>query len=235
MSLSFSFYERATVACSTNRFTRSGGNALLEACVRIVCLDLEGVLIPEVWVEFAKKTGISGLTRTTRDEPDYDKLMQYRLNLLEQHQLKITDIEQVIATMAPLPGAIEFLDALRETYQVIILSDTFYPFAKPLMRQLHWPTLFCHDLQIESDGRVSNYLLRMPDQKRAAVNAFKALNFQVVAAGDSYNDISMLGAADAGFFIHAPENIATQFPQFPVISNYSALRASIDTHFQTIT
>lgn len=199
--------------------------------MRIVCLDLEGVLIPEVWVEFAKKTGIEGLMRTTRDEPDYDKLMQYRLGLLDQHQLKIDDIQQVIATMAPLPGAIEFLDGLREHYQVIILSDTFYPFATPLMRQLHWPTLFCHDLRIEADGRVSDYLLRMPDQKRAAVNAFKALNFKVVAAGDSYNDTSMLGAADAGFFIHPPENIVAQFPQFPVMKDYNELRAAIDTQF----
>ncbi|MGH1361127.1 MAG: bifunctional phosphoserine phosphatase/homoserine phosphotransferase ThrH [Burkholderiaceae bacterium] len=199
--------------------------------MRIVCLDLEGVLIPEVWIEFAKKTGIEGLTRTTRDEPDYDKLMQYRLDLLNEHQLKITDIQEVINTMAPLPGAIEFLDGLRQAHQVIILSDTFYPFATPLMRQLGWPTLFCHDLQVEADGRVSDYLLRMPDQKRAAVNAFKGLNFQVVAAGDSYNDTSMLGAADAGFFIHAPESIVTQFPQFPVMQNYGDLRKAIDTHF----
>lgn len=202
-----------------------------EVFVRIVCLDLEGVLIPEVWIEFAKKTGIEGLKRTTRDEPDYDKLMQYRLDLLNQNGLRIGDIQQVIDTMAPLPGAIEFLDGLRQNYQVIILSDTFYPFATPLMRQLAWPTLFCHDLQVEPDGRVSNYLLRMPDQKRAAVNALKGLNFQVVAAGDSYNDTSMLGAADAGFFIHAPQNIVDQFPQFPVMQNYHDLRAAIDTHF----
>ncbi len=199
--------------------------------MRIVCLDLEGVLIPEVWIEFAKKTGIEGLKRTTRDEPDYDKLMQYRLDLLNQNGLRIGDIQQVIDTMAPLPGAIEFLDGLRKNYQVIILSDTFYPFATPLMRQLAWPTLFCHDLQVEPDGRVSDYLLRMPDQKRAAVNALKGLDFQVVAAGDSYNDTSMLGAADAGFFIHAPQNIVDQFPQFPVMQNYHDLRAAIDTHF----
>ncbi len=203
----------------------------LEVFVRIVCLDLEGVLIPEVWIEFAKKTGIEGLKRTTRDEPDYDKLMQYRLDLLNQNGLRIGDIQQVIDTMAPLPGAIEFLDGLRKNYQVIILSDTFYPFATPLMRQLAWPTLFCHDLQVEPDGRVSDYLLHMPDQKRAAVNALKGLNFQVVAAGDSYNDTSMLGAADAGFFIHAPQNIVDQFPQFPVMQNYHDLRAAIDTHF----
>jgi len=203
----------------------------MEVVVRIVCLDLEGVLIPEVWIEFAKKTGITGLTRTTRDEPDYDKLMQYRLDLLNEHQLKIGDIQEVIATMAPLPGALEFLTGLREHYQVIILSDTFYPFATPLMRQLNWPTLFCHDLDIAADGKISAYRLRMPDQKRAAVQAFKSLNFAVVAAGDSYNDTSMLGAADAGFFIHAPSTIIEQFPQFPVVANYAELRRGIDQHF----
>jgi len=199
--------------------------------VRIVCLDLEGVLIPEVWIEFAKKTGISGLTRTTRDEPDYDKLMQYRLNLLNEHQLRIGDIQEVIATMAPMPGALDFLTGLRESYQVIILSDTFYPFATPLMRQLNWPTLFCHDLDIEPGGEVSAYRLRMPDQKRAAVEAFKSLNFEVVAAGDSYNDTSMLGAADAGFFIHAPQTIVEQFPQYPVMGTYNDLRTAINQHF----
>lgn len=199
--------------------------------MRIVCLDLEGVLIPEVWIEFAKKTGITGLTRTTRDEPDYDKLMQYRLDLLSEHQLRIGDIQEVIATMAPLPGALDFLTGLRENYQVIILSDTFYPFATPLMRQLNWPTLFCHDLEIAPGGEISAYRLRMPDQKRAAVEAFKSLNFQVVAAGDSYNDTSMLGAADAGFFIHAPETIVEQFPQYPVMANYDDLRKGVDRHF----
>jgi len=199
--------------------------------VRIVCLDLEGVLIPEVWIEFAKKTGITGLTRTTRDEPDYDKLMQYRLDLLSEHQLRIGDIQEVIATMAPLPGALDFLTGLRENYQVIILSDTFYPFATPLMRQLNWPTLFCHDLEIAPGGEISAYRLRMPDQKRAAVEAFKSLNFEVVAAGDSYNDTSMLGAADAGFFIHAPETIVEQFPQYPVMANYDELRKGVDQHF----
>ncbi|MFK7966724.1 MAG: bifunctional phosphoserine phosphatase/homoserine phosphotransferase ThrH [Burkholderiaceae bacterium] len=199
--------------------------------MRIVCLDLEGVLVPEVWIEFAKKTGIEGLTRTTRDEPDYDKLMSYRLDLLNKHQLRIGDIQAVIASMTPLPGALDFLNGLRERYQVIILSDTFYPFATPLMRQLNWPTLFCHDLDIAPGGEVTAYRLRMPDQKKAAVRAFKSLNFSVVAAGDSYNDTSMLGEADAGFFIHAPKNVVEQFPQFPVMQNYDELGQAIDRHF----
>ena len=194
----------------------------------IVCLDLEGVLIPEVWIEFARRSGIDSLTRTTRDEPDYDKLMRFRLQTLASHGMKIGDIERVIADMGPLPGAREFLDDLRTTYQVVILSDTFYEFAKPLMKQLAWPTLFCHSLVVSADGAVTGYRLRMPDQKRAAVNAFKALNFGVIAAGDSYNDTAMLGAADAGFFIHPPASIVAQFPQFPVMGNYRELRAAID-------
>jgi phosphoserine/homoserine phosphotransferase len=196
--------------------------------VLIVCLDLEGVLIPEVWVEFAQRSGIQSLTRTTRDEPDYDKLMRFRLQTLAEHGLKISDIQAVIQDMAPLPGARRFLDGLRETYQVVILSDTFYEFARPLMAQLDWPTLFCHSLVVAPDGSVSGYKLRMPDQKRAAVDAFKALNFSVVAAGDSYNDTAMLGAADAGFFIHPPASIVAQFPQFPVMKDYDELRAAID-------
>ena len=194
----------------------------------IVCLDLEGVLIPEVWVEFARRSGIGSLTRTTRDEPDYDKLMRFRLRTLAEHGMKIGDIQKVIGDMSPLPGAREFLDDLRAAYQVVILSDTFYEFARPLMKQLAWPTLMCHRLEVAPDGAVTDYRLRMPDQKRAAVEAFKALNFGVVAAGDSYNDTAMLGAADAGFFIHPPAAIAEQFPQFPVMKDYAALRAAID-------
>lgn len=194
----------------------------------IVCLDLEGVLVPEVWVEFARRSGIPSLTRTTRDEPDYDKLMRFRLQTLADHGMKIGDIQKVIGDMAPLPGAREFLDGLRATYQVVILSDTFYEFASPLMRQLAWPTLMCHRLVVAADGAVTGYALRMPDQKRAAVEAFKSLNFDVVAAGDSYNDTAMLGAADAGFFIHPPPSIVEQFPQFPVMKDYAELRASID-------
>jgi len=185
------------------------------------------VLVPEVWIEFAKRTGIAEFTRTTRDEPDYDKLMRYRIGLLNQHRLKLADIQQVIGSMAPLPGAREFLDAMRERYQVVILSDTFYEFADPLIRQLGRPTLFCHRLVIDGDGRVSDYRLRQPDQKRAAVNALKSLNYRVFAAGDSYNDTGMLIAADAGFFIHAPPAITEQFPQFAVTNSYAELAAAV--------
>ncbi|MEZ5659957.1 MAG: bifunctional phosphoserine phosphatase/homoserine phosphotransferase ThrH [Burkholderiaceae bacterium] len=196
--------------------------------MQIVCLDLEGVLVPEVWIEFSKRSGIAELTRTTRDEPDYDKLMRFRLEVLRDKGMKLPDIQAVIDDMEPLAGARDFLDRLRRDYQVVILSDTFYPFAGPLMEKLGRPTLFCHNLEIGEDGAVSNYRLRMPDQKRAAVNAFKSLNFQVMAAGDSYNDTAMLGAADAGFFIHPPASIVSQFPQFPVMADYAELRAAFD-------
>ena len=196
--------------------------------MQIVCLDLEGVLVPEIWIEFSRRTGIAELSRTTRDEPDYDKLMRFRLELLDRHGLKLSDIQQVIDGMGPMAGAREFLDELRTRYQVFILSDTFYEFAKPLMRQLGWPSLLCHRLEVDASGFVRNYRLRMPDQKRAAVNAFKALNFQVMAAGDSYNDTAMLGAADAGFFFHAPASIAAQFPQFPETDTYDELAQRID-------
>ncbi len=195
--------------------------------MQVLCLDLEGVLVPEVWIEFARRTGITEFTRTTRDEPDYDKLMRYRIDLLNQHQLKLADIQRVIAGMAPLPGAREFLDAMRERYQVIILSDTFYEFADPLMQQLGRPTLFCHRLLIDGEGHVRDYRLRQPDQKRAAVNALKSLNYRVIAAGDSYNDTGMLLAADAGFFIHAPPAITAQFPQFGVTHDYVELAAAV--------
>ena len=196
--------------------------------MQVVCLDLEGVLVPEIWIEFSKRTGIAEFSLTTRDEPDYDKLMRFRIGLLEQHNLKLADIQGVIAGMGPLPGAAEFLAGLRERYQVIILSDTFYEFADPLMRQLGRPTLFCHRLEVDAEGYVRGYRLRQPDQKRHAVNALKSLNFQVIAAGDSYNDTGMLGAADAGFLIHPPEAIAKQFPQFVAHHGYEDLRRSID-------
>jgi phosphoserine / homoserine phosphotransferase len=196
--------------------------------MHIVCLDLEGVLIPEIWIAFARETGIEGFTRTTRDEPDYDRLMGYRLALLREHGLKLPDIQAVIGRMAPLDGARAFLDGLRASYQVIILSDTFYEFAAPLMAQLGQPTLFCHRLVTNDDGSVVDYRLRQPDQKRRAVQALQALNFRVFAAGDSYNDTGMLEAADAGFFIHPPPAIAERFPQFPVHGDYPSLRASID-------
>ena len=196
--------------------------------MQIVCLDLEGVLVPEIWIEFSKRTGIPELSRTTRDEPDYDKLMRFRLDLLAARGLGLPDIQAVIAGMGPMPGAREFLDALRTKYQVIILSDTFYEFARPLMAQLGEPTLFCHRLEVDAGGRVTGYRLRMPDQKRAAVNALKALAFRVIAAGDSYNDTAMLGAAHAGIFFRPPESIVAQFPAFPVTRDYGALRAAID-------
>ena len=201
--------------------------------MQIVCLDLEGVLVPEIWIEFSRRTGIAELSRTTRDEPDYDKLMRFRLELLDRHGLKLSDIQQVIDGMGPMAGAREFLDELRTRYQVFILSDTFYEFAKPLMRQLGWPSLLCHRLEVDEAGFVRNYRLRMPDQKRAAVNAFKALNFQVMAAGDSYNDTAMLGAAHAGIFFRPPAGITGEFPQFPVTREYAELMAAIEAAART--
>ena len=196
--------------------------------MQMICLDMEGVLVPEIWIEFSKRTGITELARTTRDEPDYDKLMKLRIGLLAQHQLKLADIQNVIAGMAPMAGAKDFLDDLRSRYQVLILSDTFYEFAQPLMKQLDWPTLLCHKLDIDAAGFVRGHVLRQPDQKRHAVDALRGLNFQVIAAGDSYNDTGMLSAAHAGFFIHAPPVITAQFPQFPVMHSYAELQSAID-------
>lgn len=196
--------------------------------MQVVCLDLEGVLVPEIWIEFSRRTAIDAFSRTTRDEPDYDRLMRYRIELLTQHRLALGDIQRVIESMGPMPGAREFLDDLRARYQVFILSDTFYEFADPLMRALGRPTLLCHRLDVDEAGFVRGYRLRMPDQKRAAVHALQGLNFRVIAAGDSYNDTAMLAAADAGFFIHPPPSIAEQFPQFPVTHDYDELRAAID-------
>lgn len=199
--------------------------------MHIVCLDLEGVLVPEIWIEFAERTGISALRRTTRDEPNYDTLMKYRLDILREHKLGLPDIQAVIAGMEPLAGAKDFLDALRETYQVIILSDTFSEFAKPLMRQLGLPTLFCHSLEADAEGILVNYHLRMADHKREAVKRLKELNFKVVAAGDSYNDTAMLGEAHGGILFHPPENVVREFPQFPVVRDYDGLRTEIDRAF----
>ena len=196
--------------------------------MQMICLDMEGVLVPEIWIEFSKRTGIPELARTTRDEPDYDKLMNHRIGLLAQHRLKLADIQNVIKGMGPMEGARDFLDDLRSRYQVLILSDTFYEFAQPLMQQLAWPTLLCHKLEIDAEGFVRRHVLRQPDQKRHAVNAMRGLNYQVIAAGDSYNDTGMLAAAHAGFFIHAPATISAQFPQFPVTNSYAELKAAID-------
>ena len=192
----------------------------------IVTLDMEGVLTPEIWIAVADKTGIHELRRTTRDEPDYDKLMRGRLEILDRHGLTLSEIQQVIGTLTPLPGAREFLDAMRAFTQVVILSDTFEQFASPLVRQLGWPTLLCHALVIEDD-LIVDYNLRIPDQKREAVSAFQRMNYHVVAAGDSFNDTAMLIKADVGFFFHAPDNVKAQFPQFRAIDDYDDLLASI--------
>jgi phosphoserine/homoserine phosphotransferase len=188
----------------------------------IVTLDLEGVLVPEIWIAVAEKTGIKELRRTTRDEPDYDKLMRGRLKILDQHGLKLSDIQQVIGTLRPLPGGREFLDELRSFTQVIILSDTFEQFAKPLMQQLSWPTLLCHRLVVEND-RITDYQIRIAEQKQKAVAALKLLNYHVISAGDAFNDTAMLGEANVGFLFRAPANVKAQFPQFKAVEEYTEL------------
>ncbi len=196
--------------------------------MQIVCLDLEGVLVPEIWIEFSQRTGIPELAKTTRDEPDYDKLMRGRIDILGARGLGLSDIQDVIAGMQPLEGAREFLDWLRaQEYQVVILSDTYYQFAAPLMRALGYPTLFCHELVVDAGGRVRDYRLRMKDQKRASVKAFKQLNFRTIAAGDSYNDTAMLAEADAGILFCPPDNVVAEFPQFPVTRDYEELRRAV--------
>ncbi|MBT5928346.1 MAG: bifunctional phosphoserine phosphatase/homoserine phosphotransferase ThrH [Verrucomicrobia bacterium] len=192
----------------------------------LVTLDLEGVLVPEVWIAFAEKTGIEGLKKTTRDIPDYDELMTGRVKLLAENGLTLSMIQEVIGTLEPLPGAREFLDELREKTQVIILSDTFEEFAHPLMRQLAWPTIFCHQLEVKED-RIVNYCLRQPDQKRKSVAAFKGLNYHIIAAGDSYNDTTMLSEAHHGILFKAPDNVISEFPQFPAYESYEDLMKQI--------
>src|SRR5262245_32627523 len=196
----------------------------------IACLDLEGVLVPEIWINVAERTGIESLRRTTRDEPDYDKLMRGRLAILDEHGLGLPDIQAVIDGMAPLDGALGFLDWLRSRTQVLILSDTFEQFAQPLMRKLGWPTLFCNSLDVEASGRIGGYRLRIADGKRRAVEALHAINFRVVAAGDSYNDTTMLKAADAGILFRPPANVVADFPQFPVTTTYDELKAAFVRH-----
>jgi len=193
----------------------------------IVCLDLEGVLVPEIWINVSQKTGIPELSLTTRDIPDYDALMARRLKILDQHGLTLHDIQNVIAGMGPMEGARECLDWIRHRCQVIILSDTFSEFAFPLMKQLGFPTIFCHRLEVEPTGRIAGYQLRMPDQKRCAVASLKALNFRVIAAGDSYNDTPMLEEADVGIFFRPPQTIARQFPKFPVTHTYEELQKEL--------
>jgi len=194
--------------------------------LELACLDLEGVIIPEIWINFAERTGIDELRLTTRDISDYDELMQKRLAILREHDLGLPDIQEVIGGMKPLDGAAEFLDWVKAHFQLIILSDTFYEFAEPFMRQLGWPTIFCHRLETDSAGKVVNYHLRQPDQKRQAVKALHALNFRVIAAGDSYNDTTMLGEADAGILFCPPDNVIAEFPQFPVTRTYAEMKAA---------
>jgi phosphoserine/homoserine phosphotransferase len=205
-------------------YARQGARLYRENIVEIACLDLEGVLVPEIWIEFAKVTGIESLKATTRDIPDYDVLMKQRLRILEEHNLGLKEIQEVIATLKPLDGAVEFVDWLRERFQVIILSDTFYEFSQPLMRQLGFPTLMCHRLEIDERNRVVGYTLRQKDPKRQSVLALKTLYYRVIAAGDSYNDTTMLAEADAGILFHAPQNVIEQFPQFPAVHTYEDLK-----------
>lgn len=192
--------------------------------MEVACLDLEGVLVPEIWINFAEATGIEELKATTRDIPDYNVLMRQRLALLNQHGLGLPDIQAVIDDMGPMAGARDFVDWLRERFQVVILSDTFYEFAQPLMRQLGWPTLFCHKLIVDDAGKVVDYKLRQEDPKRQSVKAFHSLNYRVIAAGDSYNDTTMLSEAEAGILFKAPENVINEFPQFPTAFTYDELK-----------
>nr|VFK19552.1 MAG: phosphoserine phosphatase [Candidatus Kentron sp. LFY] len=193
--------------------------------MEIACLDLEGVLVPEVWINVAERTGISELLATTRDIPDYDVLMRQRLSIIKNHGLTLSDVQEVIGTLEPLDGAVGFLDWLRTRFQVVILSDTFYEFSAPLMSKLGWPVLFCNHLEIDGEDRIVGYRLRQPDQKRQAIKALHALDFRTIAAGDSYNDTTMLAEADAGIFFRPPEDIARQFPRYPVTESYEELRA----------
>ncbi|HCS29609.1 MAG TPA: bifunctional phosphoserine phosphatase/homoserine phosphotransferase ThrH [Spongiibacteraceae bacterium] len=193
--------------------------------MEIACLDLEGVLVPEIWIDFAERTGIEALKATTRDIPDYDVLMKQRLRLLDEHKLGLNEIQEVIATMKPLEGAVEFVDWLRERFQVVILSDTFYQFAKPLMAQLGYPTLLCHNLEVDAEsGRITDYKLRQANPKRQAIVGFKSMYYRTIAAGDSYNDTTMLAEADAGILFHAPDNVIAEFPQYPAVHTYEDLK-----------
>ena len=192
--------------------------------MEIACLDLEGVLVPEIWIGFAEKTGITELRATTRDIPDYDVLMKQRLNLLKENKLGLSDIQDVISTMSPMEGAIDFIAWMKERFQVVILSDTFYEFSEPLMRQLDFPTLFCHRLIVDSGGFITDYKLRQKDPKRQCVKAFHNLNFRVIASGDSYNDTTMLSEAEVGILFRAPSNVVEEFSQYPSVENYEELK-----------
>lgn len=192
--------------------------------MELACLDLEGVLVPEIWVEFANKTGIEELKATTRDVPNYDVLMKQRLRILEVHKLGLNEIQEIIATLEPLPGAHAFIDWLRERFQVIILSDTFYEFAQPLMQQLGFPTLLCHRLEVDPRGHITNYILRQKDPKRQSILALQGLTYRTIAAGDSYNDITMLTQADVGILFRPPQQVKDEYPQFPVVHSYDDLK-----------
>ena len=200
----------------------------------ITCLDLEGVLVPEVWINVAEKTGIEALKLTTRDIQDYDELMTHRLKVIAEHKLTLSYIQEVIGTLSPFEGAIEFLDWLRTQSQVVILSDTFEEFAQPLMKQLKMPTILCHNLSVDSDGKISDYHLRLPDPKKKAIQAFKSLNYKTIAAGDSYNDVSMLLEADRAAFFKPPQSIADQFPQLPVARDYEAFQTLLEQYFKEL-
>lgn len=191
--------------------------------MKIICLDMEGVIAPEIWIELAERTGIDELRRTTRDEHDYNVLMRYRLDILDKHGLGMAALQPIIDGIEPLPGAVDFLDTLRQDWQVVILSDTFYEFVGPLMVKLGRPTLFCHRIKVDGEGKLAGYELRLDNHKQAAVDAFRELNFTVYAAGDSYNDTRMLGAAEAGFLFRPPQNVIDEFPQFPVHTEYETL------------
>ena len=196
--------------------------------MQLVCLDLEGVLLPEIWIAVARKTGLPELERTTRDEPDYDKLMRYRLDILKREGIGIREIHEVIGTLEPLPGAVEFTEWLESCVPLIILSDTFAQFPKPLMAKLGYPTLFCHELIVGTNGTIDGYKLRLDDQKRKSVKAFKDLHFEVIAAGDSYNDLTMLQEADHGILFRPPEKMKTEYPDFPVAGDHAELREHIE-------
>jgi phosphoserine/homoserine phosphotransferase len=195
-----------------------------ECFVELACLDLEGVLIPEIWIAFAEETGIEALKATTRDIPDYDVLMKQRLRILDENGLTLPQIQDTISRLSPLEGARDFIDWLRERFQVVILSDTFYEFAEPLMRQLGFPTLLCHKLEVDENGRITDYTLRQRDPKRQSVRAFQLLNYRVIAAGDSYNDTTMLKQAESGILFHAPDNVIAEFPQFPAVHTFEDLK-----------
>jgi phosphoserine/homoserine phosphotransferase len=194
-----------------------------------ICLDLEGVLIPEIWINVAERTGVSELTRTTRDEPDYDRLMSYRLRILDQNDIKMGDITSTIESMDPMEGATEFLASLESRWPTLILSDTFSQFAKPMMKKLGNPTLLCHTLVIDETGRIEDWEIRYDDHKRKTVESLIEMNYQVIAAGDSYNDTSMLSAASAGILFRPPENVIQEFPQFPVAMDYPELIDAIES------